>query len=284
MNKYLAGALSLVSLAVGVFVGAFGVMSLQKNKKYEEFEKAERIPEKEVYKKIGEVVITNLDLSIAKSVPGINQTQEDVDKSLTKLALFYNEGKRLGLDRDSITKRLQYWAGKSVVAEAYYRKYILPHINVDTVDVMDFINQHKDEFSREVAMLTVVFQDTKMADTIMRLLKDGSYAANLMLEEFARSGKISVQPSGYQNVGLGRFALTEEEYKSLRDAKEGDVLGPFTVGPQAYVMAKVVDVRRVSPKEIDANVKNVVYQFLLDKRRKQVEDSVYTVLLNKYKK
>lgn len=281
MNKYLAGAFSLVSLAVGVFVGAFGVLYFQKTGETSNA-KVKETP-KDVYRKVGDVYITSLDLNIAQSVPGINQSQEDVERGLLKLALFYNEGKNLGLDTDSIVKRLKYWAEKSVVADAFYRKYILPKINVDTSEVMKFINDHKDEFLKEIAMLTVAYSDVKLTDTLKKLLKDGSYAANLMLEEFAKSGKISVQPSGYQNVGLGRFALSEKEFEALKNARKDEVVGPFAMGPNTYVVAKVVDIRKVDINKLDPQIKGMVYQFLLEQRRKQVEDSVYTILLNKYK-
>ncbi len=281
MNKYLMGAFSLVSLALGVFVGAFGVLYLQKTGKTSN-SKVEEAP-KDVYKKVGDVYITRLDLDIAQSVPGLNQSQEDVEKGLLKLALFYNEGKNLGLDTDSIVERLRYWAEKGVVADAFYRKYILPKINVDTSEVMKFINNHKEEFSKEIAMLTVAYGDVKLTDTLKKLLKDGSYAANLMLEELAKSGKISVQPSGYQNVGLGRFALSEKEFEALKNAKKDDVIGPFAMGPNTYVVAKVVDIRKVNINNLDTQIKGTVYQFLLEQRRKQVEDSVFTALLNKYR-
>ncbi len=282
MNKYLAGAISLMTLAVGIFLGAFGALYFQKKKGVvSEKEEKENIP-KNVYKRIGDVVITPLDLNIVQSIPYLNQSKEDAEKSLMKLAVFYQEGKNLGLDKDSVVRRLRYWADKSVVVDAFYRRYILPKIKVDSSDVMEYIRQHKDEFSREVALLTVAFKDVKLADTLKKLLKDGSYAANLMLEEFARSGKISVQPSGYQNVGLGKFVLSEEEYGTLRKAKKEDVIGPFTVGPGAYVLAKVVDIRRVNIKDLDPQIKEVVYQYLLDQKRRAVEDSVFNVLLKKY--
>lgn len=281
MNRYLAGAISLMTLAVGIFLGAFGALYFEKKGVVSGKGEEENTSEN-VYKRIGDVVITPLDLNIVQSIPFFNQSKEDAERSLMKLAVFYQEGKNLGLDKDSVVKRLRYWADKSVVVDAFYREYILPKIKVDSSDVMEYIGQHKDEFSREVALLTVAFKDIKLADTLRKLLKDGSYAANLMLEEFARSGKIAVQPSGYQNVGLGRFALSEEEYNILKKAKKEDVIGPFTVGPGMYVIAKVVDVREVNIKDLDPQIKEVVYQYLLDQKRRTVEDSVFNVLLKKY--
>jgi len=281
MNRYLVGAISLMTLAVGIFLGAFGALYFEKKGVVSGKGEEENISEN-VYKRIGDVVITPLDLNIVQSIPFFNQSKEDAERSLIKLAVFYQEGKNLGLDKDSVVRRLRYWADKSVVVDAFYREYILPKIKVDSSDVMEYIRQHKDEFSKEVALLTVAFKDIKLADTLRKLLKDGSYAANLMLEEFARAGKIAVQPSGYQNVGLGRFALTEEEYSVLKKAKKEDVIGPFTVGPGMYVIAKVVDVREVNIKDLDPQIKEVVYQYLLDQKRRAVEDSVFNVLLKKY--
>ncbi len=276
MNRYGGLILSLVFLALGIFIGAFSVTYFKGR-----VEKPKEEP-KDIYKKIGEVYITKMDLEIASSISPLAASKEDIEKGILKLALFYNEGKNLGLDKDSIVKRLIYWAEKNVIADAFYRRYILPKINLDTSEVIRFLNDHKEEFSREMAMLTISFQDPQLADTLKKLLKDGSYAANLMIEELARSGKISVQPSGYQNLGLGRLALNEEEYRALRNAKENDVIGPFQVGPNVYVVAKVVDIRRVDINKLDPQVKGVVYQFLLEKRRTEVEDSVFSALSAKY--
>jgi sulfur relay (sulfurtransferase) DsrC/TusE family protein len=272
MNKYGSLILGLVFLALGIFIGSFGTIY---------FGKSEEVP-KDVYKKVGEVYITKTDLEMASSIPHIAASKEDIEKGIIKLALFYNEGKNLGLDKDSTVKRLIYWAEKNVVADAFYRKYVLPKITVDTTEVIKFINEHKEEFSTEIAMLTVSFQDPKLADTLKKLLRDGSYAANLMLEEFAREGKIGVQPTGYQNLGLGRFALSEEEYSALRGAKKGDVIGPFQVGPNVFVVAKVVDIRKTDINKLDPQVKSIIYQFLLEKRRVEVEDSVFSALSAKY--
>ena len=277
MNKYGSLILGLVFLALGIFIGSFGTIYFKGKSEG----KSEEVP-KDVYKKVGEVYITNTDLEMASSIPQISASREDIEKGIIKLALFYNEGKKLGLDKDSTVKRLMYWAEKNVVADAFYRKYVLPKITVDTTEVIKFINEHKEEFSTEIAMLTVSFQDPKLADTLKKLLRDGSYAANLMLEEFARGGKIGVQPTGYQNLGLGRFALSEEEYNALRGAKKGDVIGPFHVGPNVFVVAKVVDIRKTDINKLDPQVKSIIYQFLLEKRRAEVEDSVFSALSAKY--
>ena len=277
MNKYGSLVLGLVFLALGIFIGSFGTIYFKGKAEG----KSEEVP-KDVYKKVGEVYITKTDLEMASSIPQIAVSKEDIEKGIIKLALFYNEGKNLGLDKDSMVKRLIYWAEKNVVADAFYRKYVLPKITVDTTEVIKFINEHKEEFSTEIAMLTLSFQDPKLADTLKKLLRDGSYAANLMLEEFARSGKIGVQPTGYQNLGLGRFALSEEEYNALRGAKKGDVIGPFQVGPNVFVVAKVVDIRKTDINKLDPQVKSIIYQFLLEKRRAEVEDSVFSALSAKY--
>jgi len=277
MNKYGSLILGLVFLALGIFIGSFGTIYFKGKAEG----KSEEVP-KDVYKKVGEVYITKTDLEMASSMPQISASKEDIEKGIIKLALFYNEGKKLGLDKDSTVKRLMYWAEKNVVADAFYRKYVLPKITVDTTEVIKFINEHKEEFSTEIAMLTVSFQDPKLADTLKKLLRDGSYAANLMLEEFARSGKIGVQPTGYQSLGLGRFALSEEEYNALRGAKKGDVIGPFQVGPNVFVVAKVVDIRKTDINKLDLQVKSIIYQFLLENRRAEVEDSVFSALSAKY--
>jgi len=271
-----------VSLAVGIFIGSVGFQYLSGGKgKAQKSEKTGEAAKIDTLEVIGNVVIAEEDLQAAKNVPGLAPNQ-DLKRSLEKIALFYNAAKEKGITQDPEAQRMAYWADKSVYADLYYQKYVVPLIRVDTNAVDSFIKAHRDEFSKEVAMMMVVYKDPKLTDTLRKLLKDGSYAANLMLEEFAKSGKIGIQPSPYQNLGLGRFAMSPQEYESLRKAKVGDVVGPFQVAPGTYALAKIADIRRVPLSNLSPEVKSVVYQYLLDQRRKAVEDSLFEVLSKKY--
>ncbi len=281
MNRFTVVVVALIALATGIFVGSLGMMYLTGGKKGETEVKSVKGESIDTLEVVGNVVIAKEDVQAASRIPGLNPTQ-DLQKALERIALFYNAAKEKGITSDPQARRMAYWADKSVYADLYYQKYVAPLIKVDTSKVNEFINSHKDEFSKEIAMLMVVYQDPKLTDTLRKLLKDGSYAANLMLEEFAKAGKIGVQPSPYQNLGLGRFAMSEEEFKSLKRAKVGDVVGPFQVAPGTYALAKVVDIRRVNLNKLDPNVKNVVYQYLLEQRRKEVEDSLVKVFRKKY--
>ncbi len=282
MNRFTVVVVAIVSLAAGVFVGSLGLMYLTRGKgSKEEVARTTGKTKIDTLEVIGDVVIAKEDLNAASKIPGLTPEQ-DLKKALEKIALFYNAAKEKGITSDPQAKRMAYWADKSVYADLFYQKYVVPLINVDTNAVNDYINAHKDEFSKEIAMLMVVYKDPALTDTLRKLLKDGSYAANLMLEEFAKKGKIGVQPSPYQNLGLGRFAMNEEEFKTLKEARVGDVVGPFQVAPGTYALAKVVDIRRTNLKKIDPNVKGVVYQYLIDQRKREVEDSLIKVFERKY--
>ena len=281
MNRFTVVVVAIVSLAAGVFIGSLGLMYLTRGKGVEKTTETAGEMKIDTLKVVGDVVIAKEDLKAASNIPGLTPDQ-DLKKALEKIALFYNAAKEKGITSDPQARRMAYWADKSVYADLFYQKYVVPLIKVDTNAVNDYINAHKDEFSKEIAMLMVVYKDPALTDTLRKLLKDGSYAANLMLEEFAKKGKIGVQPSPYQNLGLGRFAMSEEEYETLKKAKVGDVVGPFQVAPGTYALAKIVDIRRVSLKNLDPNVKGVVYQYLLEQRKKEVEDSLVKVFERKY--
>ena len=281
MNRFTVVVVAIVSLAAGVFAGSLGLMYLTRGKGVEKTTGTAGEMKIDTLKVIGDVVIAKEDLKAASNIPGLTPDQ-DLKKALEKIALFYNAAKEKGITSDPQARRMAYWADKSVYADLFYQKYVVPLIKVDTNAVNDYINAHKDEFSKEIAMLMVVYKDPALTDTLRKLLKDGSYAANLMLEELAKKGKIGVQPSPYQNLGLGRFAMSEEEYETLKKAKVGDVVGPFQVAPGTYALAKIVDIKRVSLKNLDPNVKGVVYQYLLEQRKKEVEDSLVKVFERKY--
>ncbi len=281
MNRFTVVVVAIVSLATGVFLGSLGLMYLTRGKGAEKSVETAEEKGLDTLKVIGDVVIAREDLSAASKIPVLNPNQ-DLEKALEKIALFYNAAKERGITSDPQAKRMAYWTDKSVYADLFYQKYVVPLIKVDTSAVNDYINAHKDEFSKEIAMLMVIYKDPALTDTLRKLLKDGSYAANLMLEEFAKDGKIGVQPSPHQNLGLGRFAMDEEQFKALKRAKVGDVVGPFQVAPGTYALAKIVDIRRTDLRKLDPNVKGVVYQYLLDQRRKEVEDSLFKVFERKY--
>ncbi len=282
MNRLTVVVVAIVSLATGIFLGSLGLMYFTGKGKAEGGETSSAKEVKlDTLEVVGDVVIAKEDLQAASKVPGLNP-QQDLRQSLRKIALFYNAAKEKGITSDPQARRMAYWADKSVYADLFYQRYVVPLIKLDTSKVNEFINAHKDEFSKEIAMLMVVYQDPSLTDTLRKLLKDGSYAANLMLEEFAKAGKINVQPSPYQNLGLGRFAMDEKEYESLKKAKVGDVVGPFQVAPGTYALAKIVDIKRVSLKKLGPDVKGVVYQYLLEQRRKEVEDSLVKVFERKY--
>ncbi|NPB04743.1 MAG: hypothetical protein GXO39_10110 [Thermotogae bacterium] len=281
MNRVAIAITAVVSLAVGIFIGSIGFYYLKGSKGRVE----ETAPKTEVkldtLEVVGDVVIAAEDLKSASQIPGLN-TNQDLKRALEKIALFYNAAKEKNITDDPEARRMAYWADKSVYADLYYQKYVVPLIKVDTAKVLDYIQKHKDEFSKEVAMLMVVYRDPKLTDTLRKLLKDGSYAANLMLEEFAKAGKIGVQPSPYQNLGLGRFSMDPKDYEKLKKAKVGDVIGPFQVAPGTYALAKIADIRRVSISKLGPDVKSVVYQYLLDQRKREVEDSLIKIFRKKY--
>ncbi len=283
MSRIYTVLVGIVSLSAGIFIGAIAAQYFRGETRTPTQEsETPKLPfEIDTLEVIGDVVIAKQDLEDLPQIPGVDNTRDFRD-ALEKAALFYNAAKEKGITEDPKAQRMVYWAEKGVYADLYYQRYILPLIRVDTSSVDSFLKANREVFTKEVAMLTVIFKDPKMADTLKKLLKDGSYAANLMLEEFAKRGKIVLQPSPFQNLGLAKFAMSEEEFKTLKNAKVGDVVGPFQVAPGTYAVSKIVEIRRVSLKEIPSQVRSLVYNYLLDMRRREVEDSVIKVLKEKF--
>ncbi|MEO0140634.1 MAG: peptidylprolyl isomerase [candidate division WOR-3 bacterium] len=245
-------------------------------------EKPQPEPEGKVLKTVGEIKITEEDLSSQlPDIEGFTASQGDTAallEGMEKIAVFYLAAKEEGLDKDPKVARRARWAERAIIADEFLRRR-LEKVEVTDADISNYVKEHQDDFGREISLVEVAFQDPAMADTIKKLLLDGSYAAQKMLEYFAQRGMLMVNPIGYVNAAALRFNMPQDAAEAVRRAKRGDILGPYSTGGLS-VLVMVIDIRKAAPNM--AKIEPVLKEALLAERRQATVDSIYKTLSVKY--
>jgi len=245
-------------------------------------EKPQPEPEGKVLSTIGDIKITEQDLSSQlPNVEGFTMSQGDTAALLDgmeKIAIFYLAAKDEGLDKDPKIARRAQWAERAILADEFLRKR-LEAVEVTDADIANYVKEHQDDFSREVSLVEVAFQDPAMADTIRKLLLDGSYAAAKMLEYFAERGVLMMNPIGYVNVAALRFNMPPDAAEAVRRAKRGEILGPYSASGLS-ILIMVVDMRKATPDM--SKIEPVLKDALTAEKHQAIVDSLYNDLKTKY--
>ena len=258
---------------------ALGILSLVACGKKE---KPQPEPEGKVLKTVGEIKITEDDLSSQiPSVEGFTLTQGDTAAlldGLEKIAIFYLAAKDEGLDKETKVARRAEWAQRAILADEFLRRR-LETVQVTDADIANYVKEHQDDFNREINLVEVAFRDPAMADTIKKLLIDGSYAAAKMLEYFAQRGALMMNPIGYVNAAALRFNMPPDAAEAVRRARKGDILGPYSASGLS-ILIMVVDIRKTTPDM--TKIEPVLKEALTIEKRQAVADSLYKDLRAKY--
>ncbi|MGB9589414.1 MAG: hypothetical protein ACP5QG_04015 [candidate division WOR-3 bacterium] len=245
-------------------------------------EKPQPEPEGKVLKTIGDIKITEEDLSSQlPSVEGFTMSQGDTAALLDgmeKIAIFYLAAKDDGLDKDPKVARKAQWAERAILADEFLRRR-LETVQVTDADIANYVKEHQDDFGREVNLVEVALQDPAMADTIKKLLLDGSYAAAKMLEYFAQRGVLMMNPIGYVNVAALRFNMPPDAAEAVKRAKRGDILGPYSASGLS-ILIMVADIRKATPDM--TKIEPVLKEALTAEKRQALVDSLYKELKAKY--
>jgi len=239
-------------------------------------------PEGKVISQIGDIKITEEDLGAqVPDVEGFTMGEGDrklLVEGLEKLSVFYLAAKEQGLDKDPKVSRRVQWAERAVLADEFIKRQ-METIQVTDADIANYIKANEADFKREVNLLEVAITEPSMADTVKKLLRDGSYAAAKMLEYFAQQGSLMVNPIGYVNVAALRFNMPQDAADAVKKAKVQDILGPYEAQGM-HVLIMVLDSRAASPdmKQIEP----VLKQALLAEKQQQAVDSLYNFYRAKY--
>jgi len=241
-------------------------------------------PRGEALERVGEVTIYKEDLRV--SLPSVGEFKlSGADsaallESLKRVAAFYQAAKAEGLDTLPEVRRKLLWAQRAALAQEFLMR-VLDTVKVSDAELSKYIKEHMPELSRQVNVMEVAVKEPALVDSIRKLLEDGSYASMRMLQWFSERGAVVVNPVGYVSVAALRFNLPPDAAKALKEAKVGQVVGPFPSPTGFMVLMKVVDQRQVKPDT--AAIKPALGQALLAERQAKVIDSLFGYWLAKLK-
>ena len=215
------------------------------------------------------------------SPEGFQITRDNLPKILDKWVsntLMYEEAVRRGIEKEpqvqAHVKRLE---RDYLVNELLDR--MTSSIKVGQDQLMQYFNQHKDEFSYEVKITRIVMADSMMAVQTAAEIKAGADFQKLAKERSQDALLEAGQESRYfaRNIGDPRnggdpgvaeaiFALSPGQVSDVVPSQEG------------YQIIKLVDKKKVKADVAFADVKDDIQSILAYRRSQTMVDSVLTAL------
>jgi len=136
-------------------------------------------------------------------------------------------------------------------------------------------------FDTGVNLVLVFFEDPLRGDPIRRKLRD-SRRYRRYLRFLTTDPTVSVEKTGWVNLGFLFYeykALPEETESLVLNMKKGDV-SPVLSSDGGYFVFKVLGKRE---EKVDSTeVKNILTQILIDKKRRFLEDSLKNLLRERF--
>jgi peptidyl-prolyl cis-trans isomerase C len=220
------------------------------------------------------------------SPEGFQVTRENLPKILDKWVsntLMYQEAQRRGIDKEpQVQAHLKRLERDYLVNELLDR--MTSSVKVGQDQLMQYFNQHKDEFSYEVKITRIVMADSTMAEQTAAEIKTGADFQKLARERSQDALLEAGQESRYfaRNVGDPRmggdpgiaeaiFALAPGQVSNVVPSQEG------------YQIIKLVDKKKVKADVAFAEVKPDIEAILSYRRSQGLVDSVLTALRAKSK-
>ncbi len=220
------------------------------------------------------------------SPEGFEVTRENLPKILDKWAsntLMYQEALRRGVEKEpQVRARLKRLERDYLVNELLDR--LTSSIKVGPDQLMQYFNQHKDEFSYEVKITRIVTADSLMAAQALAELKAGGDFTTVAKAWSQDLTLAAGQESRYfaRNVGdprMGGDPTVAEAIFALSPGQISDVVP----SQEGYQIIKLADKKKVKADVTFAEAKDEIEAILSYRRSQAVVDSVLTALREKAK-
>jgi peptidyl-prolyl cis-trans isomerase C len=220
------------------------------------------------------------------SPEGFEVTRENLPKILDKWisnTLMYQEALRRGVEKEpqvqAHLKRLE-------------RDYLVNHlldrlttnVKVGRDQVMQYFNQHKEEFSYEVKIVRIVLPDSLMAAQTLAEIKSGADFTKLARERSQDVALEAGQESRYfaRSVGdprMGGDPAVAEAIFALAPGQISEVIA----SQEGYQIIKLVDKKKVKADATLSETQDEIDAILSYRRSQALVDSVLTSLREKAK-
>ncbi len=230
--------------------------------------------EVKVIARVGDDVLTEKDLKalLNKDSSLDSKRVKSFVEEWIRNTLFYLAAKREGLEQDSDVQRRVEWSKKVTLAQEYWTKK-LQEVSVPKEEVDSIFKEKGYLFGNSVNLVMVYFEDPLRGKPIRKMLRN-SRRYRRFLRSLAKDPSVSVEWTGWVNLGYLFY-----EYQALPFGVESLVvkMNKGSVSPVISTKGGNLVFRLLGKKKVEVDtveVKKVLTQVLLDKRRKELEDSL----------
>lgn len=204
---------------------------------------------------------------------------ENFKRDYIKKAIFYKAALEEGfLKRPDIETKLKIEKIK-LVSESYLDDK-LSSITVSENEVEKMFNEFKDYFNKDAELLILYYKDTTQSSLYKNILKLPRWRLSREIKALMKSNSVVGIDTIKSNLGELYLNLGRDFVKSVENLKIGEIAGPITMDG-FYVYIKLMGESYV--KYDPENIKSLLKDYLLNKKRQSVEDSLYNYLLTKYR-
>jgi peptidyl-prolyl cis-trans isomerase C len=220
------------------------------------------------------------------SPQGFTLSRENLPKILDKWVsntLMYQEARRRGIDKEPpVQAHLKRLERDYLVNELLDR--MTSSLKVGPDQLMQYFNQHKEEFSYEVKITRIVMADSMLAAKTVAELRAGADFAKLAKERSQDVLLEAGQESRYfaRNIGDPRMGGDPSMVEAIFELSPGQV-SDVVPSQEGYQIIKLVDKKKVKADVAIADVKEEIEAILTYRRSQAVVDSVLTALRAKAK-
>jgi peptidyl-prolyl cis-trans isomerase C len=220
------------------------------------------------------------------SPEGFEVTRENLPKILDKWVsntLMYQEAVRRGVEKEP-----QIQAHLKRIERDYLVNELLDRLTTNTKigqeQMVQYFNQHRDEFSYEVKIARIVIADSVMAEQTAAEIKGGADFTKLAKERSEDLALEAGQESRYfaRNIGdprMGGDPAVAEAIFALSPGQVSDVIP----SQEGYQIIKLVDKKKVKADATFSEAKDEIEAILSYRRSQATVDSVLTALREKAK-
>ena len=233
----------------------------------------------QVVARIGDYPITKLELeeAISRLPSALRKKYNDIEgkrkylDQMIKNRLFYLEGIKMGIDRDSSAlkrfREMRYNLGTPVL----YYFTVTSKISVSREEIEKYYKEHKKDFliPAKVKYQEIGVTDKKLADSIIKEIKKGT-DMDTLVQLF--SILHSKRGNGYIGPVVENFVKKELREVLFKKGKKNKVYGPIKIDT-VYFIVKIVDKIPSRYKELE-EVYNMIKRTLESEKMNQKEKEV----------
>jgi len=220
------------------------------------------------------------------SPEGFEITRENLPKILDKWVsntLMYHEAQRRGMDKEpQVQAQLKRLERDYLVNGLLDR--LTSSVKVGQDQLMQYFNQHKEEFSYEVKITRIIMADSVQAAQTLVELRGGADFTKLAKERSQDVMLEAGQESRYfaRNVGDPRMGGDPDVAEAIFALAPGQV-SDVVPSQEGYQIIKLVDKKKVKADATFAEAKDEIEAILSYRRSQAVVDSVLSALRAKAK-